>query len=394
MFQITNHNEQALATSIPYLLKFPEIYKLLQQSGDRAQVIEDIAWQLLYNLDYNSATGVWLDYIGKKVGQSRLYTKKPENAFTFGGSRAEGFGAGKFISASSIFGSKVARSDYSFRNAIKAKILANSTDASLDELISAIKLLYNAKVVTIKESYPAGIERIDIYGSNILEDLDVVATLKAITTIGVSLGYINYHVLSNLFRNNAFITYNSAIPANDDFELSFIVNPANLSETENTALLSQGANWMDEFAPVRLYYDVENDEGVVFRTAPNIYNDNNTNLTSYNDEEDENYYDSRSGVYLSGGTLLINDENTIRVTKTGNVWSLYVNNVMVDTLISDYLLSTPVNTRLFLGASNNKYYNSGAIYNLLLENKTTDTIIINDILKTGTVGINNGVIWI
>ena len=49
------------------------------------------------------------------------------------------------------------------------------------------------------------------------------------------------------------------------------------------------------------------------------------------------------------------------------------------------------NTKLFLGLSNNIYYNSGSIYNLLLENKTTNTILLNDSLKTNTIGINNGV---
>ena len=109
MLQIDNHEELALQDVIPYLLQFPEVYKLAQQSGNRYQKIEDIVWQLLYNLDYTTANGTWLDYIGKKVGQERIYTPKPTNAFTFGGTRAEGFGAGRFKGTASIRNTKLAR---------------------------------------------------------------------------------------------------------------------------------------------------------------------------------------------------------------------------------------------------------------------------------------------
>ena len=70
MLQIDNHEEQALSVVIPYLLQFPEIYGLAQNSGKRAQNIEDVAWELLWDLDVDTAEGIWLDYLGKKVGQS------------------------------------------------------------------------------------------------------------------------------------------------------------------------------------------------------------------------------------------------------------------------------------------------------------------------------------
>ena len=140
MIQIDNHNELAVSTLIPYLLEFPQIAKLAEQSGNRYQDIENIAWQLLYNLDYTTANGIWLDYIGRKVGQNRIYTPVPTDAFTFGGSSDEGFGAGRFKGTASIRSTKLARSDSEFRSAIKAKIIQNNTDTSLDELIQACPL--------------------------------------------------------------------------------------------------------------------------------------------------------------------------------------------------------------------------------------------------------------
>ena len=47
--------------------------------------------------------------------------------------------------------------------------------------------------------------------------------------------------------------------------------------------------------------------------------------------------------------------------------------------------------KLFLGTSNNQYFNSGSIYNFYLVNNTTNRILINDSLKENTVGTNNGV---
>ena len=179
MLQIDNHEEKALSVVIPYLLQFPEIYGLAKNSGTRYQNLENIIWQLLWNLDVDSAEGIWLDYLGKKVGQSRLYSPTVEGAFTFGGTTAEGFGKGKFLS-SALTGTntKIARSDALFRNAIRAKIIQNNTDCSLDELINFCKLLYNARLVLVNESYPAGIESIYLYGSSLLQSSNANAEIK------------------------------------------------------------------------------------------------------------------------------------------------------------------------------------------------------------------------
>lgn len=391
MYQIDNHNELALASTIPYLLQFNEIYKLAEQSGDRAQIIENIAWQLLYNLDYENAEGIWLDYIGKKVGQSRIYTPKPVNAFTFGGTTEEGFGAGKFKSPSSIRSTKSARTDYSFRNAIKAKIIQNNTDTSVDELISACKLLFNSKLVKMEEEYPASIKSINVYGSNLIEILDSNEVIKNIIPAGVSLETINFHNYYNYFYNDAFIEYQELIPETDDFELSFIIQPDKIP-TDTIAILSQGMSYAYPHQPVQLYYDP--DDGFMFSLSTSYYNDSNIQGTYYEDEDAELYEDSDIGVELSGGadSIVQYEPTSVKITRVGNTFSMYVNGNLIDqkTLAYTYKIDQ-YNIKLFLGLSNNIYYNSGSIYNLLLENKTTNTILLNDSLKTNTIGINNGV---
>ena len=388
MLQIDNHKEYALSDIIPYLLQFPEVYQLAEQSGERYQKIEDIAWQLLYNLDYKNANGVWLDYIGRKVGQDRIYTPKPQNAFTFGGVREEGFGQGKFKGTASVKSTKVARSDSSFRNAIQAKIIQNNTDTSLDELISACKLLFNASVVRVAEEYPAGISDIRMYGSSLLETTDAQAIIKNALGAGISLHKVTFHKFYNLFKNNAFITYNKIIPETDNFELSFTLTP-DISPSETFAIFSQNTSFANEYASAECYYDPI--EGIVFKTSANLYNDNNNRNTYYVDENGSQYVDGSGDVVLTGGTLTINEPTSVMIQREGNVWSLYINGALVDYEESPHNMIVGEDVKLYLGIANRYFYNQGSIYNLNLINKTTNEVLINDPLKNKTIGINNGV---
>lgn len=391
MLQIDNHEEKALSTIIPYLLQFPELYGLAKNSGTRAQSIEDIAWELLWNLDTDSANGVWLDYLGKKVGQSRTYSPTIEGAFTFGGTSAEGFGAGKFLS-SALTGpsTKVARSDANFRNAIKEKIIENNTDCSLDELIQACKLLYNALIVNINENYPAGISSIYMYGASLIQSSNANAEIKRMMPAGVSLGNVYFKNIYNLFKNNAFISYTSdyIIPATDDFILSFNFNPDTLTSND-IYLLSESAS----FSQVpSLYIKYNSVDGMVFSSTPDIYIDGLG--VNYVDGYGIPYRLNEGSIYLSGGTVNVNEENYFKIIKTGTTYELYLNNILVDTLVSSENIGGSLNN-LYLGVSENNYYNSGSINNLYIYNSTTSTVVLNDSLKTKTnYGTNNGVLFL
>lgn len=394
MLQIDNHKELALADIVPYLLQFPELYSSTEQSGDRYQVIEDTIWKLLYNLDYTTANGVWLDYIGKKVGQNRIYTPKTTDAFTFGGTSKEGFGAGKFKGILTVKNTKTARTDALFRNAIKAKIIQNNTDTSLDELIEACKLLFNAKVVNVEEQYPAGIKAINMYGSSLLQTLDAQETIKLWIPAGVSLKQVLFHIFYNLFKDDAFIEYTTLLPEIDNFELSFAIQP-DLMPDKKIGLFSQGPAFSSQHQAIRMSYDTTN--GFSFSLSPSYYNDNNLGNTYYNDEVLDIYQDASEELVLSGGADYFkkNEVVNIKITRTNNKFSLYVNNNLIDEKEFQSLYKIDqYNTKLFLGVSDGIYYNSGSIYSLLLKNLTKDTILINDNLKSSTIGINNGVRFI
>lgn len=391
MLQIDNHEEKALSVIIPYLLQFPEIYGITQNSGTRAQYLEDVAWELLWNLDIDSANGVWLDYLGKKVGQSRTYSPTVEGAFTFGGTTSEGFGEGKFLS-SALTGpsTKVARSDANFKNAIRAKIIENHTDCSLDELINACKLLYNANLVRVNENYPAGISSIYMYGSSLVQSNNANAEIKRMIPAGVSLDNVYFQNAYNLFKNNAFISYTSdyIIPPTDDFVLSFSFNPDTLTSS-NIYLLSESGSFSQEPSLKISYSDTD---GIIFSSTPDIYVDGNG--VNYVDGGGNPYYSNDGSIYLSGGTVNINEENYIKIIKSGTTYELYLNNILVDTSVSSENIGGASNN-LYLGVSESNYYNSGSINNLYIYNSTTSTVILNDTLKNKTnYGTNNGVLFL
>lgn len=391
MLQIDNHEEKASSVIVPYLLQFPEIYGLAKNSGTRAQNLEDITWELLWNLDLESANGVWLDYLGKKVGQSRTYSPTIEGAFTFGGTTAEGFGEGKFLS-SAITGpsTKIARSDANFKNAIRAKIIENNTDCSLDELINACKLLYNASLVLVNENYPAGISSIYMYGSSLIQSNNANAEIKKMIPAGVSLDHVYFQNVYNLFKNNAFISYSSdyIIPPNNDFELSFNFTPDTLSSSD-IYLLSESGSFSQEPS---LYIKYNSTDGIIFASTPDIYMDGLG--INYVDGNGNVYYSNEGSIYLSGGTVNINENNTVKITKNGTEYKLYVNNILVDTEITSENIGGSINN-LYLGVSNNNYYNSGSINSLYIYDNTDSVLILNDTLKSKTnFGTNNGVIFL
>jgi len=393
MYQIDNHEDLAQQAVVPYLLSFNKIQNLAKHSGTRNQYIEDVIWELAHSTNIETANGIWLDYLGKKVGKTRSYFPAPTDGFTFKGTTDQGFGAGKFLSPYGIGATKLLRSNADYRNAIKAKIIQNNTNCNLADLIYACKLLFNASLVLITEQYPAGIDTINLYGSALLESTDAYNLCKLMMPAGVSLGSINFIYLNNLFKNNAFIVYDESgdiIPSTDDFTLSFTFTPDTLTSSD-IPLLSQTTSLVTAHNSVMLTYN--NVDGIVFSASPGYYSDDLGNY--YTDDSGDFYTDSLGAIVLSGGSININEPNKVRVTRVGDDFTLYVNDLEVaSNTVTDVVIENNEISKLFLGCSLNSFYNSGSIYNLLLSNDSTSTVLINDSLKNKTIGTNNGVRFI
>lgn len=385
MLQIRNHNELANSAVVPYLLNIPEIYKLSQYSGERYQKIEDVLWQILWALDIGSADGVWLDYLGKKVGQSKEYSELVQGAFTFGGTTDEGFGAGQFGTYS--IGTM---NTEAYRSAIRSKIIQNYTNASYAELKKAIKLLFNVSLVRITEDFPAGIDEIHMYGKNPLQFKNALDIIKSIIPVGVSINHAYYHPFYNLFKNNAFIQYNKAIDGTHDFQISFSFVPDTMPTTIDTGLFGLAPLYGNEHvADLLIRYNAT--DGVYVTTTPNRYTDE-TYVQFYTDDTNEDYLDGDFGLYLKGdSTIHYNEKNQVVLNKTGNTWTLYVNNLLIaqDTVATEIDLS--LDNKIFLGNAGASFYNSGAMYDILVTDNTTKQQLVYDRLQGYTIGTNNGV---
>ena len=413
----TKHKELATSVVIPYLLNIPDIYNLAQYSGQRYQYIEDVLWKLLYYTDLNTAEGVWLDYIGTKVGQERVYAPTPEGAFTFGGTQDEGFGAGHF----GTYGKDVL-DDNTYRQAIRAKIIQNFTNASIPELKKSCKLLFNAKKVVIEEGFPANLNYLRLYGRNLIEMQYSANIVKQMIACGVSIGHVYFYKVFNLFKNDAFIQYNQQFDESHDFEINLIFIPDTIPTEKDIAILSV-ANSFGQPNGSNLVVAYNSNDGIYLKTCPARYtnqigqyyvNQDNEfyynadyslflkylhvdytdeNGAIYKDELGQDYTDEEFSPEPAPAIALprLNDKNSLRITKVGDTWSLYLNNNLIAKKQKKNAFIFSSTNKIFLGNADDNYYNAGSIYSFIIKDNTENKIILNDSLKGSTIGINNGV---
>lgn len=157
MYYIDDYRQRAVEKVIPYLIEFPQIVKILEINADRYQAIEDIMWQIANNFELANARGIFLEALANNEVVDFEYTDKAQDAFTYGTTMPlyQAYGTGHYYSQSSyISGIKKSVSEEKTIRAIKSQIIQNNTNASVEDLMEALKLLYNADQVKIYESDP------------------------------------------------------------------------------------------------------------------------------------------------------------------------------------------------------------------------------------------------
>lgn len=182
------------------------IQALLTEADNIESVIQDLCAR--YNIDTSS--GVNLDIIGAIVGQSREFVDAEIFDYFFledidspggGPANAKGFGdlnnpsaGGRFIGlGESTIGLRLL-TDTEYRKYIRARIIRNNTDCTIESLIEAFKFLFNDDtLVTIVEgstSYTVTIGRLlNADEKAILTNTDLIPK-----TAGVGVGYLEYPV--------------------------------------------------------------------------------------------------------------------------------------------------------------------------------------------------------
>jgi hypothetical protein len=141
----------------------PNFNALIEVYADKAQEIEDTAFQMLLFRDVETAFGEQLDIIGRIVGQDRTLadatpfvffgykdgiSPPPVNVGGYGDENNPALGA-RYHSEDEEIGSDVELADPEYRLFIKARILKNHTRGTRNEIIAAIQLLSETTQFTL-----------------------------------------------------------------------------------------------------------------------------------------------------------------------------------------------------------------------------------------------------
>ena len=160
MYYISDYKKQAIEKIIPYLIEFPQIVSIVEKSAERYQAIEDTLWSIATNFQVDNSRGIFLTANANNEVVDIVYTDVAKDAFTYGTKEPQyrAYGAGHYYSQNShISGIKKDVSEDKLIRAVKAKIIQNNTNGTIEDLIESLKLYFNATHVKIYESNPLNI---------------------------------------------------------------------------------------------------------------------------------------------------------------------------------------------------------------------------------------------
>lgn len=176
MYYINDYRQKSIDKIIPYLIEFPQVVKIIENSSDRYQAIEDLLWKIADNFKVDDARGIFLDIHAHNEDANIIYADKAEDAFTYGSLwqpsqigdiNPQVYGTGHYYSqASYLTGVSKNISEDKMIRGILAKIIENNTNGTIEDLIQALKLYFNAEKVSVLESYPLSIS-ISLEGKNL-----------------------------------------------------------------------------------------------------------------------------------------------------------------------------------------------------------------------------------
>ena len=241
MYYIDDYRQQAINKIIPYLIEFPEIVSIIEDSADRYQAIEDVLWRIAENFKVVNSRGIFLNAHAHNEVVNITYTDKAKDAFTYGTEYPEtqAFGTGHFYSqASYISGISKDVSEDKLIRAVQEKIIQNNTNGTIQEFIESMKLHFNATSVDIYESYPLAIslmlsgEKLELSSSGNKE------AIKKCLPACVSLNnlYINDHLFDQfMYSKKSSYTNDSRYPitlGNTDYLYKYISTAVNLNSDD------------------------------------------------------------------------------------------------------------------------------------------------------------------
>lgn len=397
MYQILDYKKRAINMLIPYLLEFPQIVNIVEKDAERYQEIEKVIWQLATYLRLNDSRGIWLDQKASNSVTSIVYTDVAQDAFMYGTDNPDmqGYGAGHYYSqADYVSGTNLTVSESKMIRGIKAKIIRNNFDGTIESFISAMKLLFNAEQVYIYESYPLAVSLM-LKGSNLeISTSGTYETIKSLVAGGVKLNHI--YVDNNTF--NVFKYDN--IQAYGDMRYAILAN-------DTIDVIPLNGRCIKFTSENKMYVKTNNvlSNNTVFVTCGRLYKDIDTycSILSCNDETNNVniYIDSENKLNLNiNGTIssietpmLVDVDYTI-IYYQGKLW--LVNGCkLLGTYDSDTysIFNIISNSTPNINTNNTQIEVSSNIYINALVNGdyTIDDLSYGDFIYYNMVfGVNNG----
>ena len=381
MYYIDDYRKRAIDKVIPYLLEFPQIVKILECNADRYQAIEDLLWKISENFRVVDSRGIFLKAHANNEVSDIIYTDKAQDAFTYGTDVPlyQAYGTGHYYSqASYISGTRKTISEEKLIRAVQAKIIQNNTNGTVEDIIEALKLLYNAEHVRVYESNPMNLSLM-LIGSNLeISSSGNYENIKQFLPACISFNNIFVDTsMFDLFMYDENSSYgDSRYPVRVDetvdkyFYISFSVNLD--SEFKEHIILNDDGFKENDFICITGAFTKVTNDGTLLSSYENIYDevfrvktvlkDNlhymslEYNGVTYNTEHQVNEGDRYTTIiYNTGNELKVWFFNKVPLKGIFLADSGYIENVISE-LAPDIIIENYTNfyAPVFLNCLNNK----------------------------------------
>lgn len=334
MYYIDDYKKRAIDKIIPYLVDFPQIVKIIENSADRYQAIEDLLWSVATNFKVADSRGVFLDAHAKNEVLDIIYTDKADDAFTYGTDKPlyQAYGTGHYYSqASYISGIRKNISEDKLIRAVQAKIIQNNTNCTIEDLIEGLKLLYNATGVKIYESNPLTISvmltgsKIELSSSGNYENIKKMLA----NCIGLKNIYVNPHQF-DIFTYDENASYGEnryPVRVGDAVDLYYYISQSTNLDSEFEEYIVTNHEKFDNnmFCCIAGSFTKINDGAVLFSSVDTVnHNIIKVGIKYSEDGEPHLFSQYNDTEVISDNIVQLNKKYTIVIMNDNNVFKVWL----------------------------------------------------------------------
>lgn len=335
MYYISDYKKRAIDKIIPYLIEFPQVVKIIENSADRYQAIEDLLWNVANNFKVDDARGIFLDVHAHNEVVDIIYTDKAKDAFTYGTDAPlfQAYGKGHYYSqASYISGSKKDVSEEKMIRAIKAKIIQNNTNGNIEDLLESLKLYFNASNVRLYESNPLSVSLMLVGDKLELSSSGNRDVIKKMLPACIRLGDVFVDTYNfDIFQYNGIASYGDSrypVLVKDTTDIyTYISLSVNLDSEHKEHIITNHTHFKEGMFACIAGSITEINNNATFISSTDIEDELGFSVNIYNDgEKDVFALVCNNELYLSEVPVEVGKNYTILLYNSGTSLKLWVLN--------------------------------------------------------------------